>query len=127
MQERWEVILSSLSLKPSRPDRTTGFRERSFETSSILFPRDDFLTALDRLPSCHRPRIFVAEVHEDERNRLLYMPHSARSCRIMPVSEHSPSKSSENGTVSKMENGTEIGFSWHYWSPPDGAPGVDHF
>jgi hypothetical protein len=48
-----------------------------------------------------------------------YMPHSAQSCRIMPVSEHSPSKSSENGTVSKMENGTEIGFSWHDWSPPD--------
>jgi hypothetical protein len=55
----------------TRPDRTTGFRERSFETSSILFPMDGFLTALDRLPSCHRPRMFVAEVHEDERNRLL--------------------------------------------------------
>jgi hypothetical protein len=57
-----------------------------------------------------------------------YMPHSARSCRIMPVCEYSPSKSSENGTVSKMETGTEIGFL-ALLVPPDahGAPGVDHF
>ena len=57
-----------------------------------------------------------------------YMPHSARSCRIMPVCEYSPSKSSENGTVSKMETGTEIGFlgtACPPGRPP--APGVDHF